>query len=93
VEGGPKKKNNVLILSDSYSEESPVRRNTADMYINHLHRPGYIGILNIVELTFTELRERDGSIVYLIRTRPDVQTGFVANSHRRHFRQPNLCNE
>jgi len=34
-----------------------------------------------VTLTFTELRERDGPIVDLIRTRPDVQTGFVADSH------------
>lgn len=38
------------------------------------------------KLTFTELRERDGPIIDLIRTRPDVQTGFVANSHRGHFR-------
>lgn len=44
-------------------------------------------------LTFTELRERDGSIVDLIRTRPDIQTRFVANSHGRHFGQPYFCNE
>lgn len=85
----------VLILNDSYSEESPVRYNKPIYCILIIYIDRVIMVIRYqtVELTFTELRERDGSIVYLIRTRPDVQTGFVANSHRRHFRQPNLCNE